>query len=362
MKAFRRAIGSKLGMAALTALVTIGVAVPTAVWAAVSFSDVPPTHPFYNDINAVAGAGIANGFPDGSFHPSDPVTRQALAAFSHRAGSRIQGGNDTFEALKPGYSKQVTTATMDAGAVASGAGFVHVSASGRVSLSRQILPLPTGCPCTVEIGLYDSHSHLASTYVTIVSTQVDSNGEQELPWALDRVVSMRGGSSETFRVVATLITGSSTSESVFAHAALVLEYAPFSGQGGDSQAYLPRCPRDDGFEPNDTQGAAAELASNDSETPGVVCPSNEDWFHSPYLLAGQTINVDLSFANAGGDIDACLFSSTGVQLSCSTSKTDFEHLTYTATANYTRVDLKVFLVSESDSVVGNAYRLFSKVR
>lgn len=49
------------------------------------FSDVPPTHPFCNAIAWAAESGLAEGFPDGTFHPGDPVTRQAAAAFLFRA-------------------------------------------------------------------------------------------------------------------------------------------------------------------------------------------------------------------------------------------------------------------------------------
>jgi hypothetical protein len=52
------------------------------------FSDVPPTHQFFADIEWVAAEGIADGFPDGTYRPGNPVTRQAMAAFLFRlAGS-----------------------------------------------------------------------------------------------------------------------------------------------------------------------------------------------------------------------------------------------------------------------------------
>jgi hypothetical protein len=48
------------------------------------FPDVPDSSPFHDDISWMADAGITSGFPDGGFHPSDPVSRQSLAAFLHR--------------------------------------------------------------------------------------------------------------------------------------------------------------------------------------------------------------------------------------------------------------------------------------
>ncbi len=48
------------------------------------FSDVPLGHPFDEEIEWLAYAGITTGFPDGSFHPSASIERQAMAAFLYR--------------------------------------------------------------------------------------------------------------------------------------------------------------------------------------------------------------------------------------------------------------------------------------
>jgi hypothetical protein len=49
-----------------------------------TFSDVPTTHPFYAEIEWLAAQGIANGFEDGTFRPSATVTRQAVSAYLAR--------------------------------------------------------------------------------------------------------------------------------------------------------------------------------------------------------------------------------------------------------------------------------------
>lgn len=46
-----------------------------------SFSDVPPTHPFYDEITWAEANDIVNGFEDGTFKPTRDVTRQAAVAF-----------------------------------------------------------------------------------------------------------------------------------------------------------------------------------------------------------------------------------------------------------------------------------------
>ena len=49
------------------------------VAAAVAFSDVPASHPYQQAIQTLSDRGIINGFPDDSFRPDSPVTRQQFA-------------------------------------------------------------------------------------------------------------------------------------------------------------------------------------------------------------------------------------------------------------------------------------------
>ncbi len=52
------------------------------------YTDVPPSHPFHNDIVWLTTSGIATGFADYTYRPNAPVTRQALASFLYKlAGS-----------------------------------------------------------------------------------------------------------------------------------------------------------------------------------------------------------------------------------------------------------------------------------
>jgi probable HAF family extracellular repeat protein len=48
------------------------------------FADVDASHPFCREIEWMADAGISDGYPDGTFRPAAPVTRQAASAFLHR--------------------------------------------------------------------------------------------------------------------------------------------------------------------------------------------------------------------------------------------------------------------------------------
>ena len=49
-----------------------------------SFRDVPANHQFAREITWLASTGISTGWPDGTFRPKDPVARDAMAAFMVR--------------------------------------------------------------------------------------------------------------------------------------------------------------------------------------------------------------------------------------------------------------------------------------
>ncbi|MCC5954289.1 MAG: S-layer homology domain-containing protein, partial [Acidimicrobiia bacterium] len=48
------------------------------------FTDVPASHPFCAEITWLVDLGITTGFPDDTFRPTNPISRQALAAFLTR--------------------------------------------------------------------------------------------------------------------------------------------------------------------------------------------------------------------------------------------------------------------------------------
>lgn len=49
-----------------------------------TFTDVPSTHPFHDDIAWMAGTGLSTGYPDGTYRPAVSVSRKSMAAFLHR--------------------------------------------------------------------------------------------------------------------------------------------------------------------------------------------------------------------------------------------------------------------------------------
>lgn len=76
----------------IAAILAVTVAFPMAVTAVVqTFSDVPPTHPFFADIEALAASGVTRGCAPDLYCPDDTVTRGQMAAFLNRLGALGEG-------------------------------------------------------------------------------------------------------------------------------------------------------------------------------------------------------------------------------------------------------------------------------
>ena len=57
---------------------------PAVPSGAPTFTDVPSSHPFFEEISWLAVVEVTTGYLDGSFKPGADVTRQATAAFLQR--------------------------------------------------------------------------------------------------------------------------------------------------------------------------------------------------------------------------------------------------------------------------------------
>ncbi|MCC5953410.1 MAG: S-layer homology domain-containing protein [Acidimicrobiia bacterium] len=69
------------------------------------FSDVSVNNPFADDVVWLVGASVAGGYPDGTFRPTAPVSRQAMAAFLQRLagllGAAAPGPAPAFDDVGP---------------------------------------------------------------------------------------------------------------------------------------------------------------------------------------------------------------------------------------------------------------------
>ncbi len=79
-------IGSVAGMVA-TVLVLGGLAFANDV-----FSDVPADSPYHDDVTWLAASGVTAGCGGGRYCPSDPVTREQIAALLHRLVGQTRTG------------------------------------------------------------------------------------------------------------------------------------------------------------------------------------------------------------------------------------------------------------------------------
>jgi len=70
---------------ALTLALTVSLAVPVLAADPPAFSDVPASHTFYSGIMYCADRGVINGYEDGTFRPSNTVTRMNFIVMLSRA-------------------------------------------------------------------------------------------------------------------------------------------------------------------------------------------------------------------------------------------------------------------------------------
>lgn len=98
------------------------------------FVDVPVGHPFHGPVTWMAGEGYAGGYSDGAFRPTGAVTRQAVAAYLHRfAGSPPPGLPAGFVDVPVGHPFHDAIAWMVGEGITEGYGDGTFQPSGPVS-------------------------------------------------------------------------------------------------------------------------------------------------------------------------------------------------------------------------------------
>lgn len=71
--------GNSLSREHAAVILSRAFSLPPAEEARNSFSDVPKTHRYYNEISAIANANIVGGYSDGTFNPTGQLTRSQMA-------------------------------------------------------------------------------------------------------------------------------------------------------------------------------------------------------------------------------------------------------------------------------------------
>lgn len=197
----------------------------TGAYAAVTFSDVPPAHPFHEAITEVADAGIAGGYPDGTYKPNANVTRQAMAAFLNRGLTRVAYQEGTALDVVDTTDRVVASVTIEAGAEGSGGGFVVLMADFEID--------PNSTPTT---------DFLRTIFRIKKAGAGGGSPNRYLPWVADDVggsltwvVPIAAGETATFNLVGGVYTF--PNPGVDMDGTLTALYVPFGYDG--TQALAP---------------------------------------------------------------------------------------------------------------------------
>jgi hypothetical protein len=169
--------------AAVAVLTLLTLTVPLASWAGggSTFTDVSSTHPFVDEIEEVATAGVAQGFPDGTYRPSQPVTRQAMAAFLSRAGSSIaydEAGSFTLTSESFQSVGADTTIQLPIPFDFNTNQYIHVQ--GSVSVYDTTPPDACDPTCVIGVRVYDVLSGESSTEVLTTLTTHEPAGDNDV--------------------------------------------------------------------------------------------------------------------------------------------------------------------------------------
>jgi hypothetical protein len=208
----------------------IAVAVPVA-WASDLFGDVPDSNPFHDDIGAIYRAGITNGCQPSPplFCPNDNITRQAEAAFVHRAAGRA-GIGSTSEVSIGDAPVDLGAVTLSIGGATGRTQFVKLDAAVTTFISD-----PSGCPCeTAYVIFSDSLADAVSNTHFLVNDSVTPSGFGDASGAATAVVPVETGTTQTFHVLAVRSDPAPSSGSVTGYAGISAITAPFGSTGSNT--------------------------------------------------------------------------------------------------------------------------------
>jgi S-layer homology domain len=211
----------------------LAVAVPVA-WA--TFNDVPPSNAFYDDINAIQGAGITSGCGGGNFCPTDNITRQAEAAFAHRGLPRIAFDESGGIGLTSS-SQDIASVSLTAGGISGGTGFVKVVAS-----IGSYITSTTGCPCMAGFRIAEDGSTISFNHYTTndsVTSGGNFGGFGIETGALQIVVPVSTGTTHTFTLRGERDGGTGA---MVGFGDITAEYIPFGSGGAASLGVSPSSP------------------------------------------------------------------------------------------------------------------------
>lgn len=190
----------------LRTLVAIALAVAVGIVGAgaatAAFDDVGPEGRFAESITRVQEAGIATGFPDGSFRPEQGLNRQQAAAWIDRSAGRVGFDLNARGQVLTAESPEATISSveMSSAAAADGTGWVTVQgAVGGVANAAG-----ASCPCVAHAFVRDDHGNLAGR--TVLTVQADPTGQAITTAPVFAVVPIQGGETTTYTLTVRLVS------------------------------------------------------------------------------------------------------------------------------------------------------------
>lgn len=176
-------------------IVAAALLLPAGAWAAHSFSDVPDSNIFHDDIEWLADTGVTLGCGDGKFCPGDSVTREQMAAFMRRLSTnQVVDAKEVYGGTAWMWA-QTTSPTLDA-PITADATYAYNSEGAaitytRTAVGRYVVTFPgwgtighsqvstyasAGVNCqnsgwgggTVRVACYDSTGSLADGRFTVL--------------------------------------------------------------------------------------------------------------------------------------------------------------------------------------------------
>jgi hypothetical protein len=198
----------RLATVALVAMAVLSVAYPLASSAGGgTFTDVGGSHPFADEIEQVATAGVANGFPDGTYRPSQPVTRQAMAAFLSRTGGSITEVDGFSPSVSQSSFENLASVPVDLGGDPDATQYVHVQGTIRFDSSGPLAECQPTCIVAAHI-FHSPASQAGPTHYRTITNHQDGDNIRWEALTVDAVFAIPAGGFQAFLLRARTVSGS----------------------------------------------------------------------------------------------------------------------------------------------------------
>jgi hypothetical protein len=190
------------------------------------FSDVGDSHPFHDEIGAIAEAGITTGFDDGTYRPGVAVSRGAMAAFMARGFGRATLDTGTASNFASGQNVTLGNAFIDAGATGGETdGYVVVTAAADLSINT------SWCSCSFNLWIEDVNNALASDTSSTNAAPMEGITATNMHLGQTWVFPISGDVQGEYRLMAETFHNGAGASTRSMSGSITAVYVPFDGSG-----------------------------------------------------------------------------------------------------------------------------------